>query len=41
LLEEEPALRDSLNRLIERLDSEAKPETPINAEALSHYGTVS
>jgi HEAT repeat protein len=47
LLEEEPALRDALTRLIERLDSEAIPETPINvkaeglAETLPRYDTVS
>ncbi len=41
LLEEEPGLRESLSQLLERLKSEAVPETPIKAEALRHYGTLS
>ena len=47
LLEEEPALRDSLSRLIERLESEAIAATPTKAEAevlpktLPRYDTVS
>ncbi len=41
LLEEEPGLRESLSQLLERLKSEAVPETPIKAELLRHYGTLS